>query len=208
MPPAGTPMPPATSAIPRSWNRSGPSSRRVTWSRSSIFSRRSPQERTRGALLRRRLKPLSPGHWACPPRRGLHARGIRRTRDLVQTPVLQTNRAELSAPDATRVEGEEVGCNAQAERRPVAAYQGVIGASPAGHLEPWKVARRGFGRLAFGVELHDPVGRAEAQAGHPGDHDAQPVAPPRPVGPAVQAPPLTVPDKLPAPVAQPIGTGF
>src|SRR6267378_4263777 len=42
IPPAGTPMPPAMSGTPRSSKRSGPSSRRVTWSRSSIFSRRFP----------------------------------------------------------------------------------------------------------------------------------------------------------------------
>src|SRR5437879_1511001 len=117
MPLAVTPTPPVMSAIPRSSNLSGPSSRRVTWSRSSIFSHRFPYAHRRGARSQKRRRPLSLAPWACPARRGRHVRAIGRARYLVQTPILQTNRAEFPAPDATRIEGEEVGRNAQAERR-------------------------------------------------------------------------------------------
>jgi len=108
IPPAGTRMPPAMSGTPRSSKRSGPSSRRVTWLRSSIFSRRFPYGHRRGARSQKGPKPLSPAPWACPPRTRLHARSIGEARYLVQTPILQTDRAELSAPDATRIEGEEL----------------------------------------------------------------------------------------------------
>src|SRR5207245_5807164 len=107
-------------------------------------------------------------------------------RYLIQTPILQTNRAEFPAPDATRIEGEEVGRNAQAERRPVTTYQGVISAFPAGHLEPRKVAGGSFGRFAFGVELHYTFGSAEAQAGHCVDGDAQTVDSEQVVVPAMR----------------------
>ncbi len=78
----------------------------------------------------------------------------------------------------------------------MAAYQGVIGASPAGHFEPRKVARRGFGRLPFGVELHDAFGSAEAKAGHRVDDDAQPVDPAQLVVPAVRARTVKLGEKL------------
>src|SRR5712692_1215918 len=184
---ADTPTPPATSAKRRSSNRSGPSSRRVTWLQSSVFSRRFPYTHRRAARLQKGLKPLSPGPWAYPPRRGLHARGRCRARYLVQTPILQANRTELSPPDATRIEGEEVGRNAQAERRPVPAYHGVISAFPVRHLEPRKVAGGSFGHLALRVELHYALRGAKTQAGHCVDDDAQPVDPAQLVVPAIRA---------------------
>jgi len=78
----------------------------------------------------------------------------------------------------------------------VAAYQGAIGAFPAGHVEPWKVACGRFGRFAFGVELHDAFGSAEAQAGHRVDDDAQPVDPAQLIVPAVRARTVKLREKL------------
>src|SRR5207247_908912 len=81
------------------------------------------------------------------------------------------------AAGAALVEGEEVGCDAQADRRPVPAHQDVINAFPARHLEPRKVACGSVGRLAFRVELHDAFRSAKTQTGHRVDDDAQPVDP-------------------------------
>jgi len=67
------------------------------------------------------------------------------------------------------------------------AYQGVVSAFPAGHLEPRKVACGSFDRVAFGVELHHTFRRAKAQAGHCVDDDAQPVDPAQVVVPAIRA---------------------
>jgi len=68
----------------------------------------------------------------------------------------------------------------------VTAYQGVISAFPAGHLEPRKIAGRSFGRFAFGLELHYTFRRAKAQAGHCVDDDAQAVDPAQLVVPAIR----------------------
>jgi len=78
----------------------------------------------------------------------------------------------------------------------VAAYQGVIGAFSAGHLEPRKVARWSFGRFAFGVEFHDALGSAKAQASHRVDDDAQPVDPAQLIVPAVRARTVKLREKL------------
>jgi len=72
----------------------------------------------------------------------------------------------------------------------------VIGAFPAGHVEPRKVARGSFGRFAFGVEFHDAFGSAEAQAGHRIDDDAQPVDPAQLVVPAVRSRTVKLREKL------------
>src|SRR5437879_11833072 len=150
-------MPPAMSGTPRARKRSGPSARDAAWSGSQIFWRRFPYGHRRGARSQKGPRPLSPAPWACPPRTQLHARSIGEARYLVQTPIVQANRTELPAPDATGVEGEEIGRNTQAERRPVPAYTGLSNDFPARHLEPRKVAGGSFGRLAFRAEQ---IGRA------------------------------------------------
>src|SRR5207245_9724695 len=152
-----------------------------------------------GSCLQTRRTPPSRAPWACPPRGGRQVPAIGRAPYLIQTPILQTNRAEFPAPDATRIEGEEVGRNAQAERRPVTTYQGVISAFPAGHLEPRKVAGGSFGRFAFAMELHYTFRSAKAQAGHCVDDDAQPVDSAQVVVPAIRARTVKLREKFPVP---------
>jgi len=81
----------------------------------------------------------------------------------------------------------------------VTAYHGVISAFPSGDLEPRKVAGGSFRRLAFGVELHNAFGGAEAQAGHCVDDDAQPVDPAQLVVPAIRTRTVKLGEKFPVP---------
>src|SRR5579864_2476146 len=119
---------------------------------------------------RKKPRPLLPRHWAYPCRAG-----IRRTRNLVETTVFQSDRAELPSPDATGVEQEQRGAHAQTERGPVPANQGVIRALPALHFKPGKIARWGLRRFAFAVKFHGAFGRTEAHARHRVRDDAKPV---------------------------------
>src|SRR6266542_655201 len=81
----------------------------------------------------------------------------------------------------------------------MAADHRVVRTSPARHVEPRQMAGGSLGRLAFGVEFHDSVGRAEAQAGHGVDDHAQAVDPAQAVVPAVRARAVEVREEFPVP---------
>jgi hypothetical protein len=104
---------------------------------------------------------------------------------LVQAPIIQANSAQFSAPDATRIQGEEPGREPQSERRPVAADDGAARAPSPRYIEPRKIPFRGLRSLALCLELHDAFARAEAQARHRIHDDAQAVGPSQAVAPAI-----------------------
>src|SRR3546814_18416688 len=84
--------------------------------------------------------PCAPGDTPCRHRRGLqHVLMVLLVLgggNLHQWRVMQSQGGQLAAPDATRVQANDIGTNQQAQGRPVPEDYGVVLDSAARHIEP------------------------------------------------------------------------
>src|SRR5882762_7902216 len=92
--------------------------------------------------------------------------GELRARDLECPPILQADRRQAPAPQATRIQGQKVFLGQQAERRPVTADNGRVGTLAVRRRKPRNVTFRDVLEPPFVAELHAAVGGAYSQPGH------------------------------------------
>src|SRR6266446_10484519 len=131
----------------------------------------------RGATLRaRRTRPSLP--------RSVGA--SLRARNLEYPPILQADRRQAPAPQATRIQSQEVFLGQQTERRPVTADEGRVGALAVRRRKPRNVTFRNILEPALVTEFHAAVGGAYSQSGHHVDDHAQTIISAQRIIPAVR----------------------
>src|SRR5574343_459163 len=97
------------------------------------------------------------------------------TADLHDFPLGQTDSGQVSAPQAPRIERNQVGGHFQAERRPVTNDECFCRAFAAGYLEPRQMTCRSVFWLTLDLKIHHPLARTEAHACHGIDYDPRPI---------------------------------